>query len=415
MTNSKDNNIECCGLSLTEEDNRILKKFSVIDSERTGKTVFHIFYASVFLTLALTAISSLLFKGDKSDLAMVSVFFYSTLFCLVGGKVGGYLGTVMEEDVCASMDMGMLSTMGAFIGAMAFGISGGALAGIVYRGGWITLWIVSFMSSVSAYIFFSMYEVNIKRTKLIDCCGNPVDENGKLLELDKPPWRMKNKVALILFMFFIVVLILSFEMARVMGRDLANSEMVAAMMYGMMGCMTGGFISGWLAGLLDEHTGTPESDNPIMVSGMALMGGMMGGMLAGCVGGMMALMGRYMITISVIGSIIPLIIWYLFMYRGRHILIIRDKRYLTKYQSVAEPDLVAIDNDIKKMVIGIDGMKCDHCVKTISKSLKTINSVKHVNISLKDAIAEIDYIEGTDDNIKDKIESSITKLGYTVY
>ena len=103
------------------------------------------------------------------------------------------------------------------------------------------------------------------------------------------------------------------------------------------------------------------------------------------------------------------------MYRGRHILIIRDKRYLTEYQSVAEPDFVAIDNDIKKMVIGIDGMKCDHCVKTISKSLKTINSVKHVNISLKDAIAEIDYIEGTDDNIKDKIESSITKLGYTVY
>jgi copper chaperone CopZ/MFS family permease len=363
----------------------------------------------------LTIIISPLFKEDKTDLVMISIFFYSTLFCLIGGMVGGYFGSVMEENACAEIDMGVLSSIGAFIGAMTFGISGGALAGIVYHGGWEILWIVCFILSFIAYIFFSIYEIDIKRTISVDCYGNPVDENGDIIELDKPPWRMKNKVALILFILFVLVIVLSFEMVRGMGRDLVNSEMLAAMMYGMMGCMTGGFISGWLSGLLDEHTGTFENDNPIMISGMSLMGCMMGGMLAGCVGGMTALLCRYTIIISVIGSIIPLIVWYLFMYRGKYRLIIKDKTYLTEYLSTPEPEVITTDNDIKKMVIGIDGMTCDHCVDTISKDLKTINGVKDVNISLKDGIAEIDYIDGINDNIKDEIESLIIRLGYKVY
>jgi len=57
-----------------------------------------------------------------------------------------------------------------------------------------------------------------------------------------------------------------------------------------------------------------------------------------------------------------------------------------------------IDNEDKQVVdlwetqtIGIDGMTCEKCVKTLTKGLKSVNGIKDVNVDLNDATATVTY------------------------
>ncbi len=50
----------------------------------------------------------------------------------------------------------------------------------------------------------------------------------------------------------------------------------------------------------------------------------------------------------------------------------------------------------KKIIVKIDGMKCDHCAKRVCDSLKKIDNVKSVKVSLEAKNATINYKENVD-------------------
>ena len=41
--------------------------------------------------------------------------------------------------------------------------------------------------------------------------------------------------------------------------------------------------------------------------------------------------------------------------------------------------------------LGIDGMTCDNCVKTLTRAIKRVNGVKDVNVDRQDATATVTF------------------------
>ena len=50
----------------------------------------------------------------------------------------------------------------------------------------------------------------------------------------------------------------------------------------------------------------------------------------------------------------------------------------------------------KKIIVKIDGMKCEHCSKRVCDSLKKIDNVKSVKVSLENKNAAINYKDNVD-------------------
>lgn len=291
--------------SITERADRVTKR-----------VVFWIFFSFVFSLLVLVWISGVYFDDKLKDLVMIHLFLYGALSALFGGKIGGYLGAVMEEDTCAKLDMGVLSSMGSLAVNLAFPLIGTALVGasFVYR--WDYLWALTLVISCGLFILINRTTIAITRTQSIDCCGWRVDSQGRRLPFEKQPMRMKNRLAIVLGVSGVIFCALTVYMAVLMRNTLWSGEMLGAMMYAMSGAGLGGMVSGWLAGLLDEHTGEPEHDNPIMISAMSLMASMMGAMPASMLGGMMALMGPKAIVPTVVSGTALLCGYYFFFFRG---------------------------------------------------------------------------------------------------
>jgi copper chaperone len=67
---------------------------------------------------------------------------------------------------------------------------------------------------------------------------------------------------------------------------------------------------------------------------------------------------------------------------------------------------------MKKQVINVDGMSCDHCVQTITSALKNINGVAGIQVDLEKKVVAVDYEENQTDlkTISDKI----TEVGFEV-
>lgn len=282
----------------------------------TDRLVFIIFHVLNAVLVISSLLCSCVLRGESAfDQAMAQLFIFGALFTMVGSKAGGYLGAVMEEDSCALMDMGVLSTMGAFIGATVSGLIGTALVGLYF---FVSAELVSAFLVIGylAFLFFSCtWKASIHRLSKINCCGIRLSDDGKPLPVQ--PIKMKNKMAVVLAFSVVIEVVLTVLMFVVMRRDFTNSTMLGGMAYAMSGAMLGGLMGGWLAGLLDKHTGQPEHDNPIMVCGMALMGGMMGAMPAAMVGGMNALMGAVTIIPTILGAFAIFIVCYLWMYRSK--------------------------------------------------------------------------------------------------
>lgn len=287
-----------------------------IQSEETptNQIVFMLFHGTNLLLVVASIVLSVVLKEENSfELVMAQLFIYGTLFTLLGSKAGGYLGAVMEEDACSELDMGVLSSMGSFIGATIFGLIGTAIVGLyLFLQAAYLSWVLG-VSYVLLFTFCLQKKASIRRLTAIDCCGNRVDSNGTALP--NQPMKMKNKVAILLAITLIIEACLTVLMFFVMKRDFASNTMLGGMMYAMGGSMLGGMVGGWLAGLLDKHTGQPEHDNPIMVCAMALMAGMMGGMPAAMTGGMMALMGAVTIVPAVLTAFVLFVICYLWIFR----------------------------------------------------------------------------------------------------
>jgi copper chaperone len=61
-------------------------------------------------------------------------------------------------------------------------------------------------------------------------------------------------------------------------------------------------------------------------------------------------------------------------------------------------------------VLGIEGMTCDNCVKTLTKALKGINGVKNVNVDRESARAEVTFDTTKTDMAA--IHEAILRSGY---
>ncbi len=63
---------------------------------------------------------------------------------------------------------------------------------------------------------------------------------------------------------------------------------------------------------------------------------------------------------------------------------------------------------MKSEKIGVYGMSCEHCVKTVTQALSSLKGVNSVNVSLKNKSADITFDEGivSDEDIKKAIENA---------
>ena len=283
------------------------------------RVAWAIYLALSGLSLGLAGASGALFAAKPMDMVLMQLVFYGAWWCLIGAREGGYVGAMMEEDCCSNLDMGVLSSMGSMLGTLSLGLVGTAVTGL----GLATLpWWAVFAGTVGLalahVVIGTLVPLRVERSPNLDRRGRALGPDGRPLPDAQQPLRMPDRVAILLAVSAAVLLLLTFAMAVLMRSDFGHPVMMAPMMYGMFGTMLGGLVGGWLAGLLDEHEGHPDHDNPVMVSAMALMAGMMGGMPSGMIGAMMAIMGQRAIGITVAaGLAIVALSWALVM-RGRY-------------------------------------------------------------------------------------------------
>ncbi len=65
-----------------------------------------------------------------------------------------------------------------------------------------------------------------------------------------------------------------------------------------------------------------------------------------------------------------------------------------------------------EVILKISGMTCDHCVKTIEKSIKALKGVSRVNVDLATQRAEVAY--SPEAVSLDQIKKAIIEAGYQV-
>ncbi len=64
-----------------------------------------------------------------------------------------------------------------------------------------------------------------------------------------------------------------------------------------------------------------------------------------------------------------------------------------------------------KSIIKVSGMKCDHCVKHVTKAISEIRGVKDVTVDLNSGTATFEKEDFVDIN---DIKQAIIKAGYSV-
>ena len=62
-----------------------------------------------------------------------------------------------------------------------------------------------------------------------------------------------------------------------------------------------------------------------------------------------------------------------------------------------------------KKVIKIEGMGCDHCIKSVREALTTIDEIKVIEVKLGEATVEI-----KNEEILEKIKESLDDAGFEV-
>jgi len=65
-----------------------------------------------------------------------------------------------------------------------------------------------------------------------------------------------------------------------------------------------------------------------------------------------------------------------------------------------------------EVTLRISGMTCDHCVKTVEKSIKALQGVSRIHVALAAQKAEIAYSPET--VTLDQIKKAITEAGYQI-
>jgi len=64
-----------------------------------------------------------------------------------------------------------------------------------------------------------------------------------------------------------------------------------------------------------------------------------------------------------------------------------------------------------KTLISIDGMNCQHCVKSVTETLNKLETIQSTQVNLEEKNALIESVEAPDEAL---ITQSITDAGFTV-
>ncbi|MES2642465.1 MAG: heavy metal-associated domain-containing protein [Myxococcota bacterium] len=376
------------------------------------------FFVASAVSLGGAGLTGFLFEKSPMDMVLLQLVFYGAWACLVGARVGGWLGAAMEEDCCSDLDMGVTSSMGSILGTLSAGLVGTALTGLALQVPWLPLWVGAVgLTALHALVGWWRPLVMIRLPHL-DERGRVCGPNGLPLAGEQQPLRMRDRLAILLTVSVVLLLVLTFVMAALMGgQNLGHPVMMAPMMYGMFGTMLGGLLGGWLAGLLDEHRGHPDHDNPVMVAAMALMAGMMGGMPSGMIGGMMAVMGMNAVVITVVaGGMLVLVSWALVV-RGRYRLAVGGSEEAVRPPLPETRTHLASNTDPVAAVAGgallrVRGMTCDACVGKVTRHVGAMPGVTRVRVELREGLVELSWGEGF--GVLADVEERIERLGYEV-
>lgn len=82
---------------------------------------------------------------------------------------------------------------------------------------------------------------------------------------------------------------------------------------------------------------------------------------------------------------------------------------VNKRNNVKENKMEEKMNEVKKMIVNVDGMSCNNCAKHVKNALEEVEGIKEVSVNLDDKNADVSY-EGNID--VESIEKAITEAGY---
>ena len=74
---------------------------------------------------------------------------------------------------------------------------------------------------------------------------------------------------------------------------------------------------------------------------------------------------------------------------------------------------VSCEGQIKSAMIGVNGLTCSACTRTVEMSIRKLVFVKEVKMNLENTEGEISFKEGADVDF-DKISKAITNAGFSV-
>ncbi|MFZ5479270.1 MAG: heavy-metal-associated domain-containing protein [Myxococcota bacterium] len=377
---------------------------------RTRRVARDTFFVASALSLAGAGVAGFAFEHVPMDMVLLQLVFYGAWSCLLGARVGGYIGAAMEEEACGELDMGVTSSMGSILGTLSAGLVGTAVPGLALQMDWRLIFGLCVGVALVHAVLGKVLPLSLVRAPHLDARGALVGEPP-----ERQPLRMRDRLGVLLTVAFGLLLALTLIMALMMGRDLGHPVMMAPMMYGMFGTMLGGLLGGWIAGLLDEHRGHPDHDNPVMVAAMALMAGMMGGMPSGMIGAMMAVMGRTAVGVTVAtGVILPVVCWAVVV-RGRYRLVrarVGEAPRPPMPASVPIAREVLPVESVGEAILRVRGMTCDACVGKVRRKVGELAGVQEVDVDLANGRVQVRWGEGFGG--LEVVRERIVRLGYEV-
>lgn len=398
-------------------------------NRRTTRICTLLFFLTSAAALTLAGYAGWAFDRLPVDQVLLQMVFYGAWSSLIGAWAFGCWAVAVEEDACSSMDMGVISSMGAFFGSLACGLAGTAAVGLALTHGWLPIFAITVALAALHACAAIFLPTEIRRHPHIDARGRACGEAGAPLSEEQQPLRMRDRMSILLGLAFALFLSLTLVMALMMGSNLGHPVMMAPMMYGMFGTMLGGMMGGWLAGVMDEHQGAPEHENPIMVAAMALMAGMMGGMPSGMIGGMMGVMGDTAVAITIAYGVAfavcvsTMVLWKRYrigMRAPQSETDVAARRGGAKDDSrirASEPkSLASRENEMSTSTgetkLSVKGMHCDGCVSRITSKVGALAGVSSVAVQLERGIVEIAWGDGFAG--VGAVQERIRALGYTV-
>ena len=67
---------------------------------------------------------------------------------------------------------------------------------------------------------------------------------------------------------------------------------------------------------------------------------------------------------------------------------------------------------MENVVLKVEGMSCEHCVKAVTNAVAGISGTQNVSVNLKDGSASFSFDPGKTDI--EKVKAAIIEEGYTV-